>query len=545
MTSGRGRRAREVTGRAGRVPARVGAAAALTMAALVLLAGPAAAHPLGDFTANTAARLVAAADGVRIDYALDLAEIPTVQARRTIDRDRDGELAEAEAAAWRSAECRRIAEAQRLSVAGTPAPVSVTAATLSFPEGRAGLLTTRLECVLQAATGRLPAEATVEYEDTSRHDRIGWREVTAVGDGTRLLASDVPTQSTSGRLTAYPEELLAAPLRVTAATLRVDPSGGPAGPPPPVEGGVAAAGPFGGVADAFTDLVARQDLSPAFALLAVAVALGVGALHAAAPGHGKTVMAAYLVAERGQLRQALMLGTLVSATHTLGVLLLGLAVSVSGTLAPERLYRPLGIVSGLLFVVLGVVLLRRALGRRGHSHDHGPGGHHRHDHGPDGTVHTHAHADAPAPPTGDGAIAVQARPAVDATDHDHDHDHDDDPDEPGHRHGPPARIGVRGMVLPGLAGGMVPTPSALVVLLGGVALGRAWFGVLLVLAYGFGMAAALVAAGFLLQRARDRFDRRAGTGTGRLARLAAALPVASAAAVIVAGAVVVTRAALA
>ena len=498
--------------------------ATLVVGAVVALGGSAMAHPLGDFTANTAARLVVGVESVRVDYVLDLAEVPTVQVRRSIDTDGDGAVGQAEAASYRGAECARIAAGQQLTVDSAAATLQVDAATLTFPDGRAGLMTLRLECVLHAATPPLPDEATVAYEDTTRHDRIGWREVTAVGDRTTLLSSDVPAESPSGRLTAYPEDLLAAPLRVTSATLAVDPSVGPAGPPPPVEGGVPAPTGLGAITDAFTDLVARQQLTVPFALLAVAFSLGVGGLHAAAPGHGKTVMAAYLVADRGRTRDALVLGGVVSATHTIGVLLLGLAISLSGTLAPEHLYRPLGLLSGALFVVLGITLLRRARRHPAHTHTHGPGGHHHHE----------DHAEHHAAAGGHGAVATLVRPvAPPAHDHHH-HDHHDAP-----------RLGWRGMVLPGLAGGMVPTPSALLVLLGGIALGRAWFGVVLVLAYGIGMAAALVAAGWLLQRARGRLDHRAAAGGGWLARAATALPVVSAAAVILAGLVVIGRAALA
>ena len=104
-------------------------------------------------------------------------------------------------------------------------------------------------------------------------------------------------------------------------------------------------------------------------------------------------------------------------------------------------------------------------------------------------------------------------------------------------------MGWRGLIAPGLAGGLVPTPSALVVLLGGMTLDRTWFGVLLVLAYGVGMAALLVSTGWVLLHARDRLAARATTG--RLAEVARVLPVATAALLVIGGLAIATRAATA
>jgi ABC-type nickel/cobalt efflux system permease component RcnA len=89
----------------------------------------------------------------------------------------------------------------------------------------------------------------------------------------------------------------------------------------------------------------------------------------------------------------------------------------------------------------------------------------------------------------------------------------------------------------GFAGGMVPAPSALVVLLGAIALGRTWFGVVLVVAYGLGMAVTLTAAGLLLVRARRVLDVRAArrVGDGRLAAVVRVLPLATSSLIVVVG----------
>jgi ABC-type nickel/cobalt efflux system permease component RcnA len=236
-------------------------------------------------------------------------------------------------------------------------------------------------------------------------------------------------------------------------------------------------------------LVGERSGSAGFAVLALLVAVGLGAAHALAPGHGKTVMAAYLVGLRGSLRQAATIGATVTLTHTAGVLLLGLVLSTTRAVASERVYPWLGLGSGLLLTGVGVGLLLRARpGRRHHHHE---------------DVHSHHH---------------------------HHHDHD-------HGHGTEGRpLGRRGLIALGLAGGLVPSPSAVVVLLAGIALGRAWFGVALVLAYGAGMAATLTGVGLLLAHLRNRMDRRLRLPAGSLvARLGRMLPAVTASVIVLVG----------
>jgi ABC-type nickel/cobalt efflux system permease component RcnA len=218
-------------------------------------------------------------------------------------------------------------------------------------------------------------------------------------------------------------------------------------------------------------------------------------------------MAAYLVSSRGTSRLALLLGATVAVTHTLAVLVLGVIVSASETVAPERAYPALGVVSGLLFAAVGAALLTRALRsrrdrrRRTSGTGHGAGHHH---HGDDGD---HGHGHEHALPSGPGEMRWQS------------------------------------ILLPGLAGGLVPSPSALLVFLGGIALGRAWFGVLLVVAYGAGIAATLLAAGHLLVRARNRMERGGRQGRwSRVERVTLALPLITSTLIVVGGLAIAFRA---
>lgn len=540
---------------------RLLAVTAATVVGVVGLAAPALAHPLGNFTVNTASAVVVEPEAVRVDVVVDRAEIPTRQQFPDLD-DRTGELPGGTDGPATEL-CEDVRAAARLTVDGRPVALAVSERALEFPPGAAGLRTARLTCGLRTEAGIDElAGSAVSFELGEVSPAPGWRETTAVGDGVDVDGSDVPTRSTTGYLREYPEEQLSSPLDVSAA--RFDVVGGTGvvtGTGGVLGGEPSSALPRGAdrITEAFTDLVSREKLTVSFGALAVGIALLLGALHAFAPGHGKTVMAAYLVGGRGSLRDALVIGASVTVTHTLGVLVLGAVLTVVGLASPERAYPVLGTASGVLLIGIGAFLLRSARRRpagpvRALSSDRVlvPAGaptpgqepqeharHHEHDHD-DHDDHAHHDHDGHPP-----------------RDHDHDHPHDDDHQQPfaEHSHGgfrhthalPPAGSGIKGLLAVGLAGGMVPSPSALVVLLGGIALGRAWFGFGLVVAYGLGMAVALMATGLLLVRARARVEalaaRAASSRKARVAtRAAAVLPTATAGLVIVVGASVLLRA---
>lgn len=497
-------------------PARWLGAVLLAGLLVAAAAGPALAHPLGNFTTNTYAGVVVAPDEVRVDYVLDLAEIPAFRKLQELGGEREGQAADT----YRTEQCAEIARGLDVRVDGDPVETAVAGSELTYPPGQAGLSTLRLECGVTAETDALDDGAVVEVEDDNFRERVGWREITAVGDRMTLVEADVPAETISDRLRFYPQDRLQSPLDVRSARLVVESGGSvlPAlGDGAGAEGGLFVRG-LSLIDEAFTNLIGDRDLTLGFGALAGGLAIMLGAAHALAPGHGKTVMAAYLVGSRSTTRQAMGLGLTVAITHTLGVFILGLVLSGTQTLAPARLYPWLGLASGALFASVGAVLLRRALRQRREGHAHVHGREHAHPHG-----HDHVHG--------------------------HEHDH-------GEARGPSAGRrgnGWRSLVAPGLAGGMVPSPSALVVLLGGIALGRAWFGATLVVAYGVGMALTLFGTGYALMRARSRLEARAArraadpamANTGRLARVLAALPVATAGLIVVGGVAIAARAATA
>ena len=455
----------------------------------------ASAHPLGNFTVNHYDGLALHPHDVEVLSVVDAAEIPTAQQHDAVDRDGDGSLSVAERQRFATTGCDRVVGALRLTVGSRPAALVLDRASYVTRPGAAGLATSRLTCMSHATVDLTATTHRVRFADGYLSDRIGWREVTATADGVHLDRAPVPATSISDELRHYPNDLLAAPLDVRSADLVVQPG---AGTSTVADGlrGVPGAGPIAGLVDRldrlFSGLAGAEHLTLGVGLLAVLVSLLLGASHAALPGHGKTIMAAYLAGRRGSTRDAVVVGATVTATHTAGVLLLGLALTASSSLAGDRVLGDLGVVSGALVALIGAGLLVTAVRRRGSA-----GHHHEQDHGHD---HGHGH-------------------------HGHDHDH-------GHDH--PHRVGRTGLVGMGIAGGLVPSPSALVVLLGAVALGRTVFGVVLVLTYGLGMAATLTAAGLLAVRLADRWSPR--LARVRLAqRLSTATPVVTGGLVLVVG----------
>ena len=522
------------------LPAVLTAACALAL----LPSGSASAHPLGNFTVNRYDGLVAAPGQLRVDHVEDLAEIPATQVKPDLER-----LGTAE---WAARRCQKAAKGAKVTVDGRTADLVVRSSHARVRPGQAGLNTLRVECRL---TAPLPKDASVAlgFHSAGTDSGPGWREITARGDRMTLTGSDVPTTSISKELTTYPQELLSSPADTVTASVRVRP-GGPALAEERTDAPAASVLPRG--ADRWTraldSLVARHDLTVGFAALALLIAVFLGAMHALAPGHGKTLMAAVAAARggRARMKDVLPLAASVTVTHTLGVVALGLLVTAGSAAAPSVIAW-LGIASGLMVTAAGVTLLRRALRNRhhGHPHPHNPGQghdhdhdrHHTHDHphphphGPGG--HTHDHEEAEERPL--VLVAAHAEPAPATAkarahahtpahthdhgpehghhhDHDHEHshthDHDHSHDHPhprnhslehthgGFTHTHAVAPTVRGTILLGFAGGLVPSPSAVVVLVGAAALGQAWFGLLLVVAYGVGLALTLTAAGFAVVR---------------------------------------------
>jgi nickel/cobalt transporter (NicO) family protein len=422
------------------------------------IAASASAHPLGNFTINRYSRIDVSGERLYVLYVLDMAEIPTFQARPDVTGS--GE------AAYGARLARTIGAHLDLRLNGRRAPLTPLRHVLAFPPGQAGLKTTRLEVVFRGP--RLTGRSAVSYHDNNYADRIGWKEITVrTASGAHAVSSSAPSTSISEELLAYPKNLLQSPLDVSSARAVVEP-GTSAGAAPTLlprsvlEQRVAVRA----VADGgFAKLIVREKLSVGFVLLSLVLAMFWGAAHAFSPGHGKSIVAAYLVGSRGKPRHAVFLGMTVTVTHTIGVFALGLiTLSLSAFIVPDHLYPWLNLVSALLIVAVGVSVLRwrvREWRKGTATHDH----HHDHSHG-------HGHH------------------------HHHHHEHEQD-----RALSPKRLLGI------GISGGIVPCPTALVVLLAAISLHRVGYGLVLILAFSLGLAAAMTGIGILAVSAKRIFNR--------------------------------------
>ena len=434
--------------------------AALVLAGLLAVGvAPAAAHPLGNFSISHYAALEPGAAEVTVRYVIDMAEIPTFQ--EVQETGLVTEPGHPSVAPWAAAKAAALARGLRLTVGERPLALAVVSHQTIFPPGAGGLPTLKLGVLYRAP---LPAAAAgtleLRYRDENFVDRAGWKEIIArPGAGATLVASTAPATDRSRELSDYPTDLLNSPPQDLEARVTFAPSAAAVAAVTPAPPMTLRSNAQASSSNAFADLVAQSEPGLGLLALALLTAAVLGAFHALEPGHGKTVVAAYLVGSRGTARHALILGLVVTASHTAGVYLLGgVTFYASRHVVPEKLYPWLSLASGLTIAVLGLALFLRRFGGAGDNHhdDH-------HHHGP----HAHAHSH-------------------DGGDHHHDHDHAHQP------------ISLRALVALGVSGGIIPCPAALVVLLTALSLHRVGFGLVLIVAFSVGLAAVLVAIGILM-----------------------------------------------
>jgi len=431
------------------------------------------AHPMGNFSVNHYARIQPGAQGVEILYVLDLAEVPTFELLQKWNLT--GARAPGEIERHAALEARQWVRDLAISAGGRSVEPKIESIAVAMAAGAGGMQVMRVNIRL-----RLPVAAgKVEYEDRNYAGRAGWKEIViSAGQGAALETATQRDQDRSQALTAYPQNPTVAPpqdLRAsvewTVAAPQVAALRKPEiVPAPTTTAAVAASTAAASTAavpgtvvrgDFLSQLLNQRELGLGMVLLGLAVAFCLGAIHALTPGHGKTIVAAYLVGARGTMKHAIFLGGMVTFTHTVSVFFLGFTtLFLSQYVLPEKIYPVLGAISGLSIVWIGAILLyKRAMRLRGHVHDHG------HDHP-----------------------------------HHHDHDHSHGPG--GHNHVPEGDVTLGSLIALGASGGLVPCPSALVLLLSSVALGRIALGMLLLVSFSAGLAVVLMAIGIAVLYAK-------------------------------------------
>jgi ABC-type nickel/cobalt efflux system permease component RcnA len=482
---------------------------------LAAMALAAAAHPMGNFSVNHYARLHFRETGLELTYVLDLAEIPTFQLlgswqvdskdRQSLDRKTRQQAAE-----W-------VANLPLLQ-GGRRIPWQVQSVTPHVTDGAGGMPVLRTVIMAQATL----LGGKISYRDLNFPGRAGWKEIVIDhAEGAVLRSASHGAQDLSAALTYYPtdpsitppQDLAAsadwAPAAVKAVSARSSSKPEPGRPLPvsapaasflqqqPAAPGTVVRGDF------LSRMLQRGDLGWRLMALGILAAFGLGAMHAMSPGHGKTIVAAYLVGSRGSMKHAGILGFVVTFTHTFTVFLLGLGVLFfQQYVIPEKIVPALGAISGLSIVVVGVSLLyRRAKALMGTGH------HHHH--------HAHPHS------------------------HEHQHHHDDHGHGLVHSHGGSTHShGIEGEITPaslialGVSGGLVPCPSALILMLSAIAIGRPGLGLILLIGFSAGLALVLMSIGMLALYARQLLPDSGKTARNPAFRL---IPVFSAVVVIFLG----------
>jgi ABC-type nickel/cobalt efflux system permease component RcnA/high-affinity nickel permease len=472
---------------------------------------PCSAHPMGNFSVNHYSKISLESDGIKVKYFIDLAEIPTYQELQAGNiTATPNDPATLRFIATRGAEYGR---GLTLSIDGKPLVLHLGSSGVIFPPGAGGLPTMKMGFVYDAA---YPADtdrvhASLRFSDHNYEGHTGWKEIVATASAGSLLKSSVPQNDRSAELSNYPTDLLSSPPQDLDATLEaalpsvqtqklqqpraaaispehiarsrsLAPAAAPqheiAGPHAVASPGDTAVSIQGATTSPtslslqanrqqtprsrFTELIVARHLSVWFLFTAALIAMGLGALHAMEPGHGKTIVAAYLVGSRGTVRHAILLGLIVTASHTAGVFALGaITLYASQYIVPEQLYPWLGVLSGIIIAALGLYMLLRRWTGTASDHAHAPGENHGH-----------------WPSTKSATSEVASK-----------------------------QVSLVQLLTLGITGGIIPCPAALIVLLSAFALHRVGLGFFLIVAFSLGLAAVLIAFGLLMVYARRFMGR--------------------------------------
>jgi nickel/cobalt exporter len=455
-------------------------ACCLTIWLIAAAAHPISAHPLGNFTINHLTRLTVTAQRVDVHYVLDMAEIPSYQAMRAATSD--GTMNGAQRETWARREAAFDMLQLQLLDAGRPRKLLLDSAHAMTRPGAGGLPTLYLTLEAHAFLTR-GEQRTLTYSDNTYPGRLGWHDIVVA-----------PASEPTHELTAYPGASIGSPRATIAVEIELDSNARALVratlPLEAAVGGVSAVSQVR--SNELSDMLARGTGDWGFVSLTLLAAIALGALHALEPGHGKTLLAISLVGARATVKQATILALALTVAHTIGVLSLGAAINVfKGYFVPEVIYPWITLGSGSIIALIGARAIQRHIEQRQpRSHQH---------------AHTHTHTD--------GHAAEHPHP------HRHEHvnnPHGGDRDiEHARSHAIPGTLPLRfgSTVWAAMSGGIAPCPAALVVLLAASALHQISYGIFVIVAFSFGLAATLTGIGIAVVRGaswlggRPQFER--------------------------------------
>jgi nickel/cobalt exporter len=522
---------------------------------LLLTGARSFAHPMGNFSVNHYSKVTIKQGSLEVVYLIDMAEIPTFQEVRQFNLTPRAD--DPTTTQYLETQEQLLKQGLSLEADGQPVILDTISREVNFADGAGGLPTMKFRFVFRSKLSLTSATHKLSYVDNNFPGRAGWKEIVVLSEGATILDSSAPTTDRSQELTNYSSDALNSPPQQISALVGFStspkelPSNAstrpssisstsqaselphPATAQPhrqtlistsqfahqtPVYAGSAQAGassssqlknaqnasveaansnvtpvssaqrPNNTPRSRFTELISTQGKLSFWVLFSAAlIAAGLGALHALEPGHGKTIVAAYLVGSRGTAKHAVLLGIVVTASHTAGVFLLGaVTLYASRYIVPEQLYPWLGAISGLSVAGLGIfIFLRHLTGETG-EHSHAPGERHSHWFLSMLTRKTAGSANNDA-----ASREPKTRPKTE-------------------------ELSLRELCTLGIAGGIVPCPAALVVLLSAFSLHRIGFGLFLITAFSLGLAAVLVIVGLGMVYAKGLMSSRVGSGSPAL-----------------------------
>lgn len=457
------------------------------------------AHPLGNFSVNNYSRIEIEKNRIRLRSILDMAEIPTFQESQQIDADKNEALSSEELNAYLEKLTAQYIADIKLSIDGAPVQIQAESKNISLRTGAGNLPNLRIEWDFTADASAYAKEGVhrLQFENANYAGRVGWNEiVVSRTPDVNVFDSSAYGSAVTDELKNYPEEMLSAPLAERRAEFFYTAAAVPANAAALQNRNGGASAPV--QKDKLAELIAVREVTPSIIIIGLLVAFGLGAMHALSPGHGKTVVGAYLVGSKGTTKHAAFLGLTVTVTHTLGVFALGfITLFASRYILPERIMPYLSFASGLLILLMGLFLFKeRLFAALGYKTDNQIEDAHEHDNLEPDTVHTHG-----------GST---------------------------HSHAPPKTITWRSLLALGISGGLLPCPSALVLMLAAISANRIGYGFFLTLAFSLGLAATLMCVGLAFLYLGKIFDRPA-LGGNPIVKL---LPVFSAFVITCVGAVI-------